>query len=177
MSVRRLVVNFLGGPGCGKSTAASGLFSALKKTSINVEFAAEFARELVIEKNTMAMSYQPYVWATQCYRIFSAYQTAQIVVTDSPILLGSVYANPKTSAFLQYVLQEHQRFDNFNILMPRDMTHPYSMTGRIHTLEQSITVDTELRDIMNVNNIPFFNYEDFFEEEFVDLILSYINER
>lgn len=40
-----LVVNLLGGPGCGKSTGAAYIFSQLKMRNIDAELVTEFAKD------------------------------------------------------------------------------------------------------------------------------------
>ena len=42
MKKKPLVINLIGGPGCGKSTVASGLFYALKKLQVNAELSLEW---------------------------------------------------------------------------------------------------------------------------------------
>ena len=47
---RCLVVNLIGGPGCGKSTTTAGLFYELKKKGYNCEMSLEFAKDKVYEE-------------------------------------------------------------------------------------------------------------------------------
>ena len=42
-----VVVNLLGEPGCGKSTAATYIFSMLKMLGINCEYVSEFVKDKV----------------------------------------------------------------------------------------------------------------------------------
>lgn len=48
---RCLVVNLIGGPGCGKSTTTAGLFYELKKKGYNCEMSLEFAKDKVYEES------------------------------------------------------------------------------------------------------------------------------
>lgn len=42
---KQIVVNFLGEPSCGKSTAATYVFSKLKMLGISCEYVSEFAKD------------------------------------------------------------------------------------------------------------------------------------
>ena len=41
------VINLLGAPGAGKSTAAAGLFYRMKKEFLSVELVTEYAKDLI----------------------------------------------------------------------------------------------------------------------------------
>ena len=45
------VINLWGGPGCGKSTTAAGLFSIMKMRGHKVELVTEYAKELTYDRN------------------------------------------------------------------------------------------------------------------------------
>jgi len=49
------VINLFGGPGCGKSTAAAGLFHLMKSNHMSVELVNEFAKEIVWENNLVTL--------------------------------------------------------------------------------------------------------------------------
>src|ERR1041385_6113072 len=139
--MKKLVINFLGAPSAGKSVAATSIFAQLKKQNVDVLYVGEFAKDLVVEDNKLALRNQLYVWATQYHRIFCAHEHAQITVTDSPILLGLFYQNETTHKSIhEVILSCHKEFNNVNILVELDTNRPYSMTGRVHTLDQSLKI-------------------------------------
>lgn len=166
-----LICSFYGGPGIGKTTAAASLYAALKKTNISVELAAEFAKEKVLEKNKMAMSYQKYIWVNQAYRIYCASQTAQIVITDAPILLGCIYNKPLTQSLADVIFDEHAQYNHLNIVLTRNHNH-YDETSRSHTLSQSEQIDQDIRKLLEDNDIPFIEYDSYSEDDLVQLILE-----
>ena len=45
------VINFFGGPGVGKSTAACDLFVAMKKAGYKVEYVDEYAKRRLMKKS------------------------------------------------------------------------------------------------------------------------------
>ena len=57
------VINFFGGPGVGKSTAACDLFVAMKKAGYKVEYVDEYAKEKTYEKEFKKLDDQLYILA------------------------------------------------------------------------------------------------------------------
>ena len=66
--MKKLVINIFGGPGCGKSTTATGVFSLLKLHGVNAEFVSEFAKDLTWEERYKTLKNQNYVSAKQHHR-------------------------------------------------------------------------------------------------------------
>jgi nicotinamide riboside kinase len=171
MTIKHLVVGLYGAPGIGKTTAACSLYAELKKTNIPVELAAEFAKEKVLEKNKMAMTYQKYIWINQCYRIYCAYQTAQVVITDAPILLGAIYNKPLTQDLAGVIFDEHRQYNHLNIMLRRNHNH-YDEASRAHSLEEAKEIDNKILNLLVDNDIPFIWYDDYTEDDLVQLILE-----
>ena len=86
------VINLFGGPGCGKSTTAAGLFHLMKLNEMNVELVTEYAKDLTWEERfgTLAND-QLYVFAKQQKRLQVLKNKVRYVVTDSPLILGLSY--------------------------------------------------------------------------------------
>ena len=59
---KQIVINFLGEPSCGKSTAATYVFSRLKMLGISCEYVSEFAKDKVYEENETVVRHQEYVF-------------------------------------------------------------------------------------------------------------------
>ena len=152
---RQLCVNFFGGPGVGKTTAASSLFVALKKLNIDTEIVSEFAKDLVLENNRDALQHQWYVIAQQSYRLHCGYRSMQVVICDSPILLGPIYDPDGSRALYSLCLEHHHRFNNFNIVLRRDPNLQFSQAGRVHGLTESISLDYRIIRLLDDNNIPY----------------------
>jgi tRNA uridine 5-carbamoylmethylation protein Kti12 len=171
---QHLVVNMLGGPGGGKTTTAVSLYSALKKNDIESLLVGEFAQEKVIENNRTALSHQKYIWANQLYKIQCAYEKCPITISDSPVILGAIYNIDASDAFKQVVLEEHHAFNNFNIMIRRNLNYPHSMVSRIHTLEESITIDQEIIELLDSNNIKYIYNDELSEPDLVEVIRALI---
>ena len=54
---KSIVVNLFAGPGAGKSTGATYIFSKLKMLGIDAEYVSEFAKDKVWEENERVLEY------------------------------------------------------------------------------------------------------------------------
>jgi hypothetical protein len=148
-----LVVNFFGGPGCGKSTTAASLFSFLKMGELNVELVTEYAKDEVWNGNQYPLTFQPYVFGQQAWRIARLLNKVDIVVTDSPILLSTVYADEKLpQSFHDFVYWQHNQFNNLNFFLKR--VKKFNPIGRHHSELESTELDAKIADKLKKLNIP-----------------------
>ena len=152
------LINVLGGPGIGKSVLAASLYVELKKRHIEAEYVAEYPKELVYQERMLALQDQVYVFANQYHKIWTAAKHNQIVVTDSPIMLSMIY-NPDTSQhFNDLIIELHNKFNSMNVVLKRT-PETHSMVGRIHSLTESIAVDTQIRAILDNRNIDYLEFD------------------
>lgn len=152
---KKLLINFYGGPSAGKTTAAAHLFTLLKHAGIDTEIVSEFAKDLVLENNPRALEYQWYVLATQAYRIMCAYRSMQVVITDSPILLGIIYDKDNSKALFDLCMEQHHQYNNINVFVTRNSNYKHTMAGRIHSLTQSVAIDNAISRLLEENEIPY----------------------
>lgn len=164
----------MGSPGAGKTVAAVSIFSKLKKRHVDVALVSEFATAKVIEENKTALNNQLYIWANQQYQIFCGYRHAQVVITDSPILLGAIYNTQAHPSLYEVILNEHNKYNNLNVLIKLDDSFPYSMIGRIHSLTESMTIQNQIIDLLENNGLPYLTYNNTTEDDIVDLIVDVI---
>jgi hypothetical protein len=151
------VINMFGGPGVGKSTIATGLFSAMKQRRMEVEYVSEYAKEITWEKTNALLDNQIHVFAEQFRRQFRLLGKVNWIVTDSPLVLSAVYFNKYakdqstfTDSYLKlcekFFMESFNQFDNRNIVIERSKL--YNPNGRNQTLEQAIEIDQEIVDIL-----------------------------
>jgi len=149
-----LILNFFGGPGSGKSTLAAGVFYKLKTNMYNVELVTEFAKDLVWEKRSSALKCQPFVFGQQLHKIEKIVGQADIIVTDSPILLSTIYSQNYPISFLHSVVDIFQTFNNLNYFIERGENN-YDPVGRNESLEQAASIDEKIKVFLNANNIQY----------------------
>ena len=85
------IINLFGGPGSGKSTGAAYIFAKLKLAGVDVEYVSEFAKDKVWENNKEVFKCQMYVSGKQMFKITRCYGKVDIIITDSPFVLGAIY--------------------------------------------------------------------------------------
>lgn len=174
----KLLLNLWGGAGCGKTTLAADLFVTLKKKNILTELISEYAKDIILEGNKTPFTHQWYVGAQQAYRIHCAYQTMQVVITDSPFIQACVYEEniEKARHQTQLALEYAKDYNSFNILISRNPNFDFQLQGRHHTIEQSKYYDSQIYRFLLYNNIPYTVYGDegVSFDELVTLILKRI---
>lgn len=151
-----LILNLYGGPGAGKSTIAAGVFNALKQEGKSVELVHEFAKDLTWEGRLKTLEFQPYVLGKQLYRIWRLLGQVDIVITDSPILLGLHYADPLTTppGFYEMIKQYQVMWNSLDVVLKRDPKyHPYDPKGRNQTEEEAMAIDRSLVEILEDNSV------------------------
>ena len=150
-----LVVNFFGGPGVGKTTAAAMLFVELKLRSADAELYDEQARQCILTGQVSALEIQPYLFGLQLYRLRTTARHTDIVVMDSPLLLNPIYDKNQSTPLRDLVLEEFYRFRNLNVVMERPRSGVHSMAGRVHDAAESRVLDERIRRFLDDSRIPY----------------------
>ena len=148
---RPLVVNLFAGPGAGKSTGAAFLFAFLKLQKVNVELVTEFAKELAWEgdKEFMANN-QPYITGQQIRRMNRLIGKVDVIITDSPIELGSLYTEDQNLKNL--CISEGSKWNRRIDFFIRRVK-PYNPSGRNQTFEEAQELDRQIRNIQPLVNM------------------------
>ena len=153
------VINLFGGPGCGKSTTAAGLFHLMKNKGYDVELVTEFAKDMVWSNRTFEMDNYLYIFAKQHHRLWrvakyhSNRDVDAYVITDSPLLLSLIYSDPEDEAFSYIVLSEFNRFHNYNFLLMREK--PFNSHGRLETEDEAKELDEEIARMLIQTSTPY----------------------
>ena len=150
---RALVVNLFGGPCTGKSVLMADVFARLKINGIEAEQVPEFAKELVWEGSTGVLANQVYVYANQYHRIERVSEQVDVAITDSPLLLSILYNYRAYPGLNELVLATHWGMRTLNVLLER--TTAYNPIGRVHTEEEALQADADLKALLDRNNIPY----------------------
>lgn len=61
-----------------------------------------------------------------------------VVVTDSPLLLNTVYLKENAPEYIESVFSQYENYNNYNVVVERDLSVKFEQEGRIHNLEESI---------------------------------------
>ncbi|TCL75314.1 AAA domain-containing protein [Hydrogenispora ethanolica] len=150
-----LVVNFLGGPGTGKSIMAAALYYELQKLGISCGLVPEFPRDLLLEDNMVAIQDQLYVFANQAHRQEILRGKVDVIITDSPLILQAVYNAETTSdTFKALVLERFNSFDNLNFFIKR--SNDYDQEERFHSFSEAQRIDSAILKVFKKNRISPF---------------------
>lgn len=146
-SKKTLVLNLFSGPGAGKSTTAAGIFFELKTRGINVEIAAEYAKDLVWEKRHKTFEDQIYIFAKQYHRLHRLLGQVEVVITDCPILLSPIYDTERRQSFKELVIEEHRKMWTYNVFLKRKKA--FNPIGRNHDLKQASQLDIDILNLLD----------------------------
>lgn len=148
-----LVVNLFSGPGAGKTSMMAGIFAELKWREIDCEIAPEFAKELVWDKSLHLLDNQFYVSAEQYQRVKRLYGKVDVIITDSPLLLGHVYDKDNDVILQQLLYNRFCEFNSANYVITRFKR--YNKNGRVQTEEQAKEIDYKISNLLNTYNIQY----------------------
>lgn len=151
--------NFLGGPGVGKSTVAAEVFSLMKRKLYSVEHVGEYVKSWAYAERDVAPLDQFYLQAKQMhyeYRFLKA--GVKNIVTDSPVILGSIYATQELKPTLRLISDVYDTYyPSINIFLVRG-DKPYITAGRYQDKERAMEIDDKIQD--EVPNLVFANWND-----------------
>ena len=147
------VINLVGGPGSGKSTAMAGVFYNLKRLGVNCEMVTEFVKDKVWEESFKTMEDQFYLTAKYYHKLWRVAQKVDVIVTDSSLLAGLFYGNP-TPAFTDMVIEKWKEFDNTIYFLNRDDIF-YEQVGRVQDLTEAKEMDSKIKKCLDYMGIDY----------------------
>lgn len=145
------IINLFAGPGSGKSTTATGVFSLLKMHDINCEYVPEHAKDLAWEKTLTVFYDQYWILGEQHRRQARLDEQVDVMITDSPILQQCAYVNEQHYEDLCVELFSKQ--DNKNYFIRR--LKQFNAKGRKENLEQAKQVDDRIHSLLTSYDFPF----------------------
>lgn len=153
------IINLFGGPGTGKTTVASEIFSKLKKQGKSVALVPEYVKEWAWEDRKFGKYDQVYFLGKQIKKESMVYGKVDYVVTDSPLLIAGFYAelvnklgfvSDAALSFMKLAEQDGHRYVNF--WLNRDV--PYESKGRFQDEEGAKKIDDLMLIYLSSKDIP-----------------------
>lgn len=152
-------INFFGGPGVGKSTLATRVFTMMSMLEQSVAQVQEVIKQYVYAKRSVLGWNYVLTYAQQLNAEYLPLNYGvQRIVTDSPLLLQSVYAQihgcPVASQIAAMCFEFERHYPSVNFLIERHF--PFQSEGRFQTTEEeAIVVDGIIEDGIACHGIPF----------------------
>lgn len=173
---KTVVLNLYGGQGTGKSTMAANIFAKLKWCGIDCEIVGEYAKELVWQESFPKMSNQIYILAKQHNKQWMLDGKVDVIVTDSPLLLGPYYDQGRTQFLMDLTLSEFNKFDNINVYLKRQKN--YNPNGRMQTEDGAREIDGHIKDMLVKYDIKHTDVDAVESEvdSVVDMVLARLEE-
>lgn len=157
------IINLYGGPGIGKSTLAAKVFAAMKDAGCNVELVSEYVKQWAWEERIPVDYDQFYFFGHQTKREHRLFGKVDFIVTDSPVMLVSYYAQifgtPHQgvlfrSMYLTYLdMCSNKGHKHEHYLLKR--CHPYQNEGRFHSEEEAYKIDEQLERFMKEHGLQY----------------------
>ena len=148
-----IIINLFCGPGGGKSTMAARVFADLKELGINAELVTEYAKDLTWQRSLHVLENQLYIFAKQHHRIWRVFGKVDVIVTDSPYLMGLAYAQNASEHFKNLIVEEHRKHNSINVFLQR--VKPYNPIGR----NQDEAGARELDRIIQETVAPYLEFD------------------
>lgn len=152
-----IVINLFAGPGAGKSTGAAYIFAALKMKGIDCELVTEFAKDKVWEQSDpLLFKSQLYILGEQSWRMARCNGKVQVIVTDSPLILQTLYCNteePWYEDIENVIKKEFNKYNNLSYFIIR--RKEYNPNGRNQTEQQAVELDNTLINMLEKFDIPY----------------------
>lgn len=156
MKTKTKIINLIGGPGVGKSTVTSGIFHELKTRKFSCELITEYAKEATWEDTHKLLENQIHIFSEQFRRQWRLIDKVDYVITDSPLILNSIYYDyyltklgdrvKFTDAYIdlsrKFFDSTFLEFNNINFFLKRSVD--YEDEGRNQSMSEALDIDNAI---------------------------------
>jgi len=159
------IINFISGPGVGKSVMTSDLFVKMKCSEYNCEIVPEYAKSLVWTNQQELLNDQYNISYNQYLLFRSINNNVDYIITDGSLIHGLAYnilnkhnvSDQKRTH--NSILKWFHEFDNINIFLTRNKNIKHETIGRNESEDEAIRVDKILEFVLLDNNIEHFKID------------------
>jgi nicotinamide riboside kinase len=152
------VINLFGGPNTGKSVLALQLVAKLKLeiSDLSIEYLGEFAKSFAYSGQQIVGFNQLWVTMNQAKLLLDMLNSGvDLIITDSPVLLGLVYARKYKSEYLSSVYELVNTFTDLygryslNLILDRSDSILYQQIGRFESEFESKLIDSQISELVS----------------------------
>lgn len=170
------VVNLVGGPCCGKSTTAAGLFAKMKLSmQYKCELVTEVIKDYVYDEAVKPMQDQILLTAESNHKLFRLDGKVDFAISDAALINGVVYNvfyKSEDEVSDKLALDLFRRYDNLVFLLPRKPT--YDKYGRTQTEDEAKDIDELFMTVLESYRIEYYDMREYTHEEMPDRIFKII---
>lgn len=156
-----ILVEFIGAPGSGKSTAAAELYSMLSKAAISTGLITEFIKDFANRGYNIETEDQLWILGSQARAESQVYNKYPVVVCDTSLYLCAFYNKFLSNGLIDHTetVKTHLDYvDNkYDINRVRYIRHldknRYSDIGRYQNFEESTEIEGKIFEYFNENSI------------------------
>lgn len=148
------MLSFFGGPGSAKSIMAAHTFALLKWKGVLAELSLEYIKTKLWENSLDVFKDQIYIFGKQYHSMFRLDGKVDVIVTDSPFLLGVIYDSTGNKHLSALIISEYKKINTINIFLERDESQ-YEKTGRLQDLEAAKQIDSKIITLLESSSIPY----------------------
>jgi hypothetical protein len=145
-----IVINLYAGPGAGKTTQAHDLMAFLKKKGLNSELIPEYAKTLIYKESKDLSTNQISIFNNQLEPYRHLFGKVDVAIAECPLALSVVYNRhykiEDNPYFDQFVMHEHNRYDNIDIYLKRETD--YKQEGRYQDEDGAVEVDNKTKAML-----------------------------
>lgn len=167
---KTLVINLIGGPCSGKSTISAELFARLKKMGIKTELVPEWIKERIYDNHDSVINDQIFLFAQELHQLKNKIGKVDVIIHDGSLLLNINYDKDNNYQLYDLVISEYNKFNNLDFFLLRNNIK-FENYGRIHNIEESLNIDSNIKNIYHKYNINFIELD---SKDSVDKIIKYI---
>ena len=158
-----IIVNVLGAPASGKSTAAAKLFSRLKELNFDCELIQEEAKLWCIEGKEIGKYGQFYLFGVECRNQSRLFSAVDIGISDSSPILAAFYnyyySNKQDNSVAVTCKEFYRRAQAdgvkvVNFLLPR--RKKYVTKSRYQTEQESRLVEAQLQEWLDNEGYEYY---------------------
>ena len=155
------VINFLAGPGSGKSTSAADIFVEMKHRNLKCELVREYVKNWAyIGLKPEDVFDQLYITGKQLRAESIYYNKLDYIITDSPVIFGVVYDYVYNNSYeikniiLKYLdLAKQKNVEHIYYFIKRNK--PYVKLGRYQDEKEAKEIDIKMMEVLKECNISY----------------------
>lgn len=157
--MKSTIIEIYGGPGCGKSTTAAGLYYQLKLLDKNAELVREYVKKWAWDGILPRHLDQLYITGKQSKAESMLYGKVDFIVTDCPMYMGVIYDAKYNKSFMvedavnRFQAESLSQVERHRYMLTR--SKPFNPAGRFCSAEGAAETDQDIVNYLNGRGLEY----------------------